>query len=278
MNIENKEGNCISDILKKIVKLQKHSCCENELLDCSYPCLGWQCEGMMCNTRPITFYNNDGSLFDVAIDETEPDVRSSVFRVEKVNDNCATLRVLRFLPLNGNDTYDYLNPSILATNKFITVNVNCFCAIKCLNDVNVDNNILIGGFVLYKNGVIIDSENFVNGVHFFEAFDPDNEEINPTYRLEITLDDLTGNYGLKLFADVIVDNPNFIINSVEISQNKLIIIFTVNTVLTTASEEITTLSIVEDTEQRGLFTVVIQNSAGLLVTLAFLVSITNIYP
>ena len=48
---------------------------------------------------------------------------SNIFRVEKVDGCCATLRVL---------TYDAGTSTYTATNSFCTVNTDCCCTIKCL--------------------------------------------------------------------------------------------------------------------------------------------------
>jgi hypothetical protein len=58
---------------------------------------------------------------------------SSVFRVEKVDDNCCTFRVL--IP-EGPDEDGCFN--YIATNSFFTLNLSCCCAIKCLDDTFVE--------------------------------------------------------------------------------------------------------------------------------------------
>lgn len=57
---------------------------------------------------------------------------SNVFRVEKIDGCCATFRVLAPNP----DTADVANPYV-ATNSFFTMNLNCVCALRCLNDTFV---------------------------------------------------------------------------------------------------------------------------------------------
>ena len=57
---------------------------------------------------------------------------SSVFRVEKIEGNCATFRVL-----TDNPDPTSLNPYI-ATNSFFTMSTDCLCAIRCLSDTFVD--------------------------------------------------------------------------------------------------------------------------------------------
>ena len=61
------------------------------------------------------------------IDEFE-ETTSNIFRVEKVDGCCATLRVL---------TYNAGTSTYTATNSFCTVNTDCCCSIKCLADTFV---------------------------------------------------------------------------------------------------------------------------------------------
>ena len=57
---------------------------------------------------------------------------SCVFRVEKIDGNCCTFRVL--VP-----NTDPTSPcAYAATDSFFTMNTDCVCAIKCLNDTCVD--------------------------------------------------------------------------------------------------------------------------------------------
>lgn len=59
---------------------------------------------------------------------------SNVFRVEKLDGNCATFRVLAPNPQESCcNTIPYV-----ATNSFFTMNLSCVCAIKCLSDTFVD--------------------------------------------------------------------------------------------------------------------------------------------
>ena len=57
---------------------------------------------------------------------------SSVFRVEKIEDNCCTFRVLA----PNTDTTSVL--PYVATNSFFTMSCDCICAIRCLSDTFVD--------------------------------------------------------------------------------------------------------------------------------------------
>ena len=57
---------------------------------------------------------------------------SNVFRLEKLDGCCATCRVLA---PNTDEaaTYPYV-----ATNSFFTINLNCVCILRCLDDTFVD--------------------------------------------------------------------------------------------------------------------------------------------
>ena len=59
---------------------------------------------------------------------------SSVFRVENVNGCCVKLRILEVNPDTSDPTRAYL-----ATNQFITINLNCICVLRCLADIIIDS-------------------------------------------------------------------------------------------------------------------------------------------
>ena len=134
-------NNCIADILKVILILQLDACGPDSCLDtCDRPVLGCGTP-ISCNTRPVTLYTccGNGTPWTmpttksvVDCDGTLTDTCSAVFRVEKVEDNCATFRVL----VPNTDTTSLC--AYEATDSFFTMNLNCVCAIKCLNDTCVD--------------------------------------------------------------------------------------------------------------------------------------------
>lgn len=124
--MENNESCCIAKVLKVIDVLQKESTCENLPEGCSRPFLGPN--GLVLyNTRPITLYTKNGNLFTANYFVNNVLTTSSVFRVENVNGCCATLRILQ----TAGETYT-------STNEFITVNLECFCIIRCLNDISLE--------------------------------------------------------------------------------------------------------------------------------------------
>lgn len=126
--MSNNESCCLAKILKVIDILQKRQT-NDECFEegCTKPIIG-PTQNIVCyNTRPITLYTRDGSLFSVSYD-SESD-SSTIFRVEDVDGCCAKLRVLIY---NSEDN------TYTKTNQFVTVNLKCFCVVKCLDDAIVD--------------------------------------------------------------------------------------------------------------------------------------------
>lgn len=128
--------NCICDILKVILALQQNACPEGCLDTCDRPVLGGGTNCLLCNTRPVQLYTccsvNTPISMPTTKDPVEEQTTSSIFRVEKLENNCATFRVLQPNP----DTTS-TNPYV-ATNSFFTMNLNCCCMCRCLSDTYVD--------------------------------------------------------------------------------------------------------------------------------------------
>ena len=140
-NNENENKNCISEILKVILVLQENACPDSCLDSCDRPMLGGGANCLICNTRPVMIYTCCGNgtpwsmptTKDVTASCSETGTTcSSVFRVEKIEGNCCTFRVLQDNP----DTTS-LNPYV-ATNSFFTIDCNCVCSIRCLSDTYID--------------------------------------------------------------------------------------------------------------------------------------------
>ena len=134
----NTDASCIAEILTVICILQQNAnCCGDSCLDtCDRGFLGCNTSCISCNTRPIMLYtcSGNGTPFSMPISKDPTEVTTStIFRVEKVDDNCATFRVLAKNP----DVTDTTSPYI-ATNSFFTMNLGCCCAIRCLNDTYVE--------------------------------------------------------------------------------------------------------------------------------------------
>lgn len=134
-NSNESTNNCIHEILKTILVLQKQANMPECCLDtCDKNFLG----GTACvcgyNTRPITLYLcgccNTALAMPISKDPAET-TTSSVFRIEKLDDNCATFRVLIPTTVEGVTTYT-------STDSFFTVNLDCVCVLKCLGDTLVD--------------------------------------------------------------------------------------------------------------------------------------------
>ena len=128
--------NCICDILRVILALQQNACPDACLDTCDRPVLGGGTNCLLCNTRPVQLYTCGSQSTPISMpttkDPVEEQTTSSIFRVEKMENNCATFRVLQPNP----DTTS-LNPYV-ATNSFFTMNLNCCCICRCLSDTYVD--------------------------------------------------------------------------------------------------------------------------------------------
>ena len=127
--------NCIADILKVILLLQQ-SVCPNDtcLQTCDRGFLGQNCT-TFCNTRPITLYTCRSASTPLAMPISRNPVEtatSTVFRLEKLDDCCATFRVLA---PNTDTTSSF---PYEATNSFFTINLSCVCIIRCLEDTFVE--------------------------------------------------------------------------------------------------------------------------------------------
>ena len=127
----NNDSCCIAKILKVIEILQKNTssdCCEE---GCDKPFLGPTQNFICYNTRPINLYTKSGELFSARYNTINNEISTStVFRVEKVYDCCAKLRIL---------AYDTATQTFTATSQFITVNLKCMCAVACLSDLALEN-------------------------------------------------------------------------------------------------------------------------------------------
>lgn len=139
----NKDGNCINEILCVILVLQENACPDNCLQTCDRPVLGGGSNCLVCNTRPVMLYTccGNGVPFSMPVTKdstvscagsSQSSTCSSVFRVEKIEGNCCTFRVLA-----DNTDESSIYPYV-ATNVFFTMDCGCLCAIRCLSDTYVD--------------------------------------------------------------------------------------------------------------------------------------------
>ena len=141
-NKNNQDPNSIADILKVILVLQQNACPDSCLDTCDRPMLGGGTSCLVCNTRPVMLYTANGNSVPWNMPTTK-DVTaacgtagvtcSSIFRVEKVENNCATFRVLQDNP-DTTSLYPYV-----ATNSFFTMNLSCLSCLRCLSDTYVES-------------------------------------------------------------------------------------------------------------------------------------------
>ena len=126
----NTNCNCIAEILKVINILQNEVCPGDTCLDTCTKAYFGPSTGVAFNTRPFNLYTCEGTPIAMPISNSPTETTTStIFRVEKVSNCCATLRVL---------TYDETSSTYTATNSFFTVNTNCCSCIKCLGDTFVE--------------------------------------------------------------------------------------------------------------------------------------------
>ena len=82
-----KDTNCIAEILGVILVLQQNVCGDTCLDSCDRPMLGGGPNCLVCNTRPVMLYTccGNGVAWSMPISRNETDTTSSVFRVEKID-------------------------------------------------------------------------------------------------------------------------------------------------------------------------------------------------
>ena len=145
-NCEEGSKNCICEILKVILVLQENASPENSLDSCDRPMLGGGPSCLICNTRPVMLYTCCGngvawampttkdttSVCSNPLEDANGNQCSTVFRVEKLDGNCVTCRVL-----TDNPDSTSLNPFV-ATNSFFTMDLDCVCTIRCLTDTYIE--------------------------------------------------------------------------------------------------------------------------------------------
>ena len=136
---EDKDCKCMAEILKVISILQQNAnCCGDACLDtCDRKFLGNTSTTLNANTRPIMIYTcgNNGTPLAMPVSKNQNETNTSTaFRIEKIDGCCATFRVLA---PNTDETEVDTIPYV-ATNSFFTINLNCCCVIRCLNDTYVE--------------------------------------------------------------------------------------------------------------------------------------------
>lgn len=114
-------NNCFINLIKLIILLQTNSInnCLNKL---------GQSNNSTYNTRIISIYKKDGTILNTTYQLNNQTQNSNIFRIKELNNNCLTLLIIS----NQNSNY-------YSTNQYITLDINCIAAIRCLNDVNITN-------------------------------------------------------------------------------------------------------------------------------------------
>lgn len=154
---QSKHG-CVCEVVRAILEIQ-NAAVQDECSTCTTNCFLEPLGGIVnparssADTRVFTLLNKDGSPFFAAFSSTsdEPPCVSIYFRVEDIFDGCcATLRVLVPEDDNGR-TVDLLNNDgtaisfrdvcrvtrFVASDSCVTVNLDCFCAVQCIDDVDL---------------------------------------------------------------------------------------------------------------------------------------------
>lgn len=126
------DKSCLTSILETILCLQNSKDDSCEVLGCDKPYLGPTPSLVCYNTRPINLYNcTTGCRWSFPYTLGSVNGTSSIFRLENLEGNCCTCRVLAPNPDTSSS-----EPYVL-TSTFFTINLDCVSAIKCLPDVLV---------------------------------------------------------------------------------------------------------------------------------------------
>ena len=120
----------IRDTLNFILTLQKNTCCNEACQEgCTRPFLGPNATLTCYNTRPISLFTCcTGTNWTFPYDTGTGEATSTVFRIENVEGNCATFRVLIPTTVGDVTTYSY-------SNSFFTIDLSCVLALQCLPDI-----------------------------------------------------------------------------------------------------------------------------------------------
>ena len=123
-------SSCISDIIEKIIVLQKQDYDTCNFVGCDKPFLGPITQSTCYNTRPVELYNcSTGTPWSFSYTNSEgTEATTNVLRVEAIDNCCCTCRLLA-----PNEDNTYTN-----TNLFVTIDLNCCGAIRCLTDTFID--------------------------------------------------------------------------------------------------------------------------------------------
>ena len=116
--------------MQKILLRQEQAFDCDYYVGCDHRLLGPVTTSVCYNTRPIMLYNCcSGNPWSFNITVNNEVVASNVLRVENCDDCCCTCRIL------------YLNTTTneyTSTNEFVTLDLSCCGAIRCLSDTYID--------------------------------------------------------------------------------------------------------------------------------------------
>ena len=120
----------IRETLNFILTLQKNACCDDACKEgCTRPFLGSGTNKTCYNTRPITLFTCcTGTNWEFPYELNDVTETSTVFRIENIEGNCATFRVLAPTTTDGVTTYGF-------SNSFFTIDLSCVLALQCLPDI-----------------------------------------------------------------------------------------------------------------------------------------------
>ena len=159
LNVGGSSEGCVCEVVRAILDIQNQAV-DNECSTCTTNCFLEPLGGIVSPARPsadtrvFTLGTKTGVPFIATFSSIDfEDVCISVFfRVEDVFDNCcATLRVL--VPLDDNfDPVDIVSEdgtgisltalcdveNFAASDSCITVDLDCFCSVQCIADVDLD--------------------------------------------------------------------------------------------------------------------------------------------
>ncbi len=128
---DNNCSSCIFDILKKILLLQKQDFDNDNFIGCDKPFLGPTTTNVCYNTRPFQLYicsNGEPWTFNYTLPSGTTGT-SNILRIESLDDCCCTCRILAL----NTETNQYTS-----TGQFVTIDLHCCGAIRCLTDTYVD--------------------------------------------------------------------------------------------------------------------------------------------
>ena len=119
----------ITETLNFILTLQKNAGCNNACDEsCTRPFLG-PTSGVCYNTRPVTLFTCcTGTNWTMPYEVNDTTGTSTIFRVENVEGNCATFRVLIPNTTDEGTTYTL-------SNSYFTIDLSCVLALECLPDI-----------------------------------------------------------------------------------------------------------------------------------------------